>query len=622
MKKLVFLFALLSYALLTLAQNYSYDLVHQKLEFWLDPAKRYITGAVELTFVTAQPADSITVDLASALTVDSVSMDGQKPDFSHENDMINVRFDALPAGLHGMTVYYHGEPATSGFESFSTGTHGDGVPVMWTLSEPYGAKDWFPTKNDLGDKIDSLDVIIHTQPQYIAASNGVLVLDTVVDGVRTFHWKSHYPIATYLVAFALTNYEVYTDTAYLGDTLRIPVMNFVYPEDADYARGMTPYAARCIEYFSQQFIPYPFYKEKYGQAQFGWGGGMEHQTITFVGGFSQSLLSHELAHQWFGDYITCGSWHEIYLNEAFATYLEGLTAQAGLASYTFRDWLLRARNNVLSDPGGSIYVEDTTDVDRIFDYRLTYQKGALFLHQLRWMIGDSAFFAGLRDYLTDPQVVNGYAHTADLKRNLEKACGCDLTYYFDQWLYGEGFPRYTINVRQIDDTTYNVELSQTPLSSGVEFFRLKIPLEFSNDSESTTVILDNTQNSQTFTVTVPFQATHVVFDPQMWLIATANVEFTTILDELVSENMFLVYPTVCDKTLNVVINKDFNASGMIKIRKSNGELVRQIDLPYINQTFRTELDVSGFQSGAYLLEIYAGTGQDLQLKQTIKFIKL
>ncbi len=613
---LTFLF-LLSYAILVFSQNYDYDLTHQKLEFWVNPAIRAIRGAVQINIHLSNRAGNVTVDLADGLTVDSIKSGGILLGFNHENNQITINFSSDVQGDTSFTVFYHGVPPSSGFESFTTSTHNDTVPVMWTLSEPYGARDWFPTKNFLGDKIDSLDVIIHTQPDYIAASNGILVEDTIIGGERILHWKSRYPIATYLVAFAVTNYTVYYDTARIGDTLIVPVMNFIYPESLDRARAATPYAARCMEFYSDRFIPYPFYKEKYGHAQFGWGGGMEHQTITFIGGFSQMLLAHELAHQWFGDYITCGSWHEIYLNESFATYLEGLTAEAGIASYTFRDWLENARSIAFQATSGSIYVDDTTNIDRIFSYRLSYMKGALFLHMLRWTMGDSAFFQGLREYLQDTALANGFAHTRDLKRHLESACGCDLTGLFDDWLYGQGYPDYEISVVQTDSFDYVVEINQTTTDNSVDFFELKVPLLFKGDTADKLVVLNNTENGQTFNVHLPFRVVGVEFDPDLWLLAKADVQLHTSFSELLDTQKIVIYPTLVTSDFWFVIDNSLS-DVEVQIIGLTGKNYYSFHLDLVPKIYKKHLDLGGLQPGVYFFKVLSRG----HLVKTIKFIKL
>jgi len=569
MKKVSLTIWSLIYVLFGFGQNYNYDQEYYRLYFEVDPAVRYIKGEVTIYFSPSNVStDNMSLELSSLLSVDSILFHGQKLTFVHDNDIINVNFPSTVSSQDSITVFYQGEPPEGDFAGFTVSSHNQ-VPVMWTLSEPYGAKDWFPVKQELGDKIDSMDMIVSVPEGYNVAGNGVIVEDYVSNSHHIVHWKTRYPITPYLVAFAVTNYDIYYDYANIGDTLTIPVQNFVYPEDYDYAKESTPDVARTLEFYSDKFGIYPFYKEKYGQAQFGWGGGMEHQTITFLYDFSHSLMAHELAHQWFGDYITCGSWHEIYLNEAFATYLEGLTAEAGIAPYSWYDWKSDKINRVLEyGKTGSVYVDDTTSIARIFSSTLTYNKGALFLHLVRWTIGDSAFFAALRNYLNDPALANGFAHTEDLKRHFEQACNCDLTYLFDDWIYGKGYPVYKITWEQDKNKTLHLQLNQSVTDPSVDFFELKVPLELVGEDADTVIVLNNTAKTQDFYVNLDFWVKNIVFDPQKWLISKA-----TISSEPIDVS---VYPTITENVLNVSFGSGayveswsvYNLSG-IKVMSGN-----------------------------------------------------
>ena len=377
-----------------------YDLVYQRMEWEINPNVKYIKGKVTSYFVSKiNNLNEIEFDLHTLMTVDSVFQNSQKINFSRIDNKIKFQLNNSihEQQLDSVSIYYQGEPGDPGFGAFSKEEH-EGVPIIWTLSEPYGALEWWPCKQSLADKIDSIDIIVNSPEPYRTASNGILVFETVENGHRKMHWKHRYPIATYLVAIAVTNYVDYSDFLDLGDGRKIEILNYVYPEYLSIAQAKTPVTAEIIELFNNIIGEYPFASEKYGHAQFGWGGGMEHQTMSFMGSFNFELVAHELAHQWFGDYITTGSWQDIWLNEGFATYLTGLSYENLLDGVWWPRWKSLNVERIVSDPGGSVFVNDTSNISMIFSGRLSYSKGAYLLHMLRWVLGDDLFFKGLKNY--------------------------------------------------------------------------------------------------------------------------------------------------------------------------------------------------------------------------------
>ncbi|MFN3786031.1 MAG: M1 family metallopeptidase, partial [Thiothrix sp.] len=392
----------------------NYDLKYHRFEWTVDPRVYYIKGTITSYFVpTEANFNEIYFELSKVLRVNSVRYHGQNVNFTLRNDdLLQISLpNVIPTGrLDSLSITYEGAPPRTGFGSFSQTFHNN-VPIIWTLSEPYGSKDWWPSKMDLSDKVDSIDVIVQTPQQYRVASNGLLVAETQQDTLKTFHWRHRYPITPYLVAIGVTNYAVYSDYIRLPEGDTMPILNYVYPEQLTTIRTQTFRTVQSMQLFNNLFGTYPFAKEKYGHAQFGFGGGEEHQTMSFMCCFSHGLQAHELAHQWFGDKVTCGSWRDIWLNEGFATYLEGLTQEAGIGTMDFSTWLRNKIASVTSQPGGSVWVDDTTSVNRIFNGRLSYDKGGMLLHMLRWKLGDTHFFQGVRNYLNDPRLAYGYAKT-------------------------------------------------------------------------------------------------------------------------------------------------------------------------------------------------------------------
>ncbi len=530
----------------TESENYGfYDLIYQRMEWLVDPGIRYIGGKVTsyIKSLTDELAE-VEFDMDTVLMVDSVLHAGNIIEFSRNGNKLVLHLSRSLASdeVDSVAVFYKGEPASSGFGSFTQSVHGpDDIPVIWTLSEPYGAMEWWPCKQSLSDKIDSIDVIVITPEPYRTAGNGVLVSEEVADGYRTMHWKHRYPIATYLVAIAVTNYVDYSDYLELDDGRQVEILNFVYPESQEWAQERTPVTVDMMKFFGDLIGEYPFAEEKYGHAQFGWGGGMEHQTMSFMGNFSFELIAHELAHQWFGNYITLGSWHDIWLNEGFATYLTGLAVENIAGQESFSKWKQRNLREITSFPSGSVYVEDTTNISALFSGRLSYSKGAYLLHMLRWVLGDETFFSGLRNYYNDPEVANGFARHGQFVAHMEAAGDTTLTEFFNDWYYGEGYPIYSLEFSG-DEGQTTLTIFQDSSHPSVDFFEMPVQIRLyspeKNDSADFRLI--HTHDNQEFIVEPGFETAHAAIDPDYWLVSVTDAAVNASLVQYDEE--IKVYP--------------------------------------------------------------------------------
>nr|MDQ6889590.1 T9SS type A sorting domain-containing protein [Bacteroidota bacterium] len=484
-----------------------------------------------------------------------------------------------------------------------------GVPGMWTLSEPYGSRDWWPCKNGLDDKADSIDVFITAPAQYTAASNGLRQSITLAGANKITHWKHRYPIATYLICMAVTNYEEFNNAVQIG-AVNLPMQTFCYPENLSEFQANTPLVLATLQYYSQVFGDYPFIKEKYGHVQFGWGGGQEHQTSTFIVQPSESLMSHELAHQWFGDKITCGSWQDIWLNEGFATHLASMDIEK---KYPLTAIPNRKNEiaNVTALPGGSVWVDDTTNVNRIFDGRLSYRKGSHVLYMLRWKLGDSVFFRSLRQYLNDSSVRFGFARTVDLKKNLESVSGVDLTKFFDEWFYGQGYPSYNVEWSQVGNDHVKIKMNQTTSDPSVSFFELPVALLFKNATQQKSIIVDNKSNGEIFFKDIGFIADSVIIDPEYWLITKSNTS-QKVTDVIAGKNVVQIFPSPFINKISVYL-RNFDASNAeLKIFDLGGKLVYKKPVSVNGSSF-AEINTQAFSRGIYILKIEAG--------ESVKFAK-
>lgn len=587
----------------------NYDVKYHRLEFDVNPTQAFISGNVTTYFEAKEALNQINFDLAGNMTVSQVTQRGTPLSFTQNgNDELVITLPVTQniGVLDSLTISYSGNPVSSGFGSFEVSTH-SGKPILWTLSEPYGAKGWWPCKQDLIDKIDSIDVFI-TSPrlnssgdEYVAVSNGLEQSQVVNGANKTTHYKHLYPIPAYLIAIAVTNYSVYSHQV-PNNGNPFPVINYVYPENLASAQNSTPITVDIINLYSNLFIEYPFSNEKYGHAQFGWGGGMEHTTVSFMGGFSRGLIAHELAHQWFGDKVTCGSWKDIWLNEGFATYLAALTIENLDGNSTFRIWKQQTINNITSQPNGAVYLSntDTLSVNRIFNGRLSYDKGAMVLHMLRKKLGDATFFQGCQNYLNDPAHAYGYAKSQDFIGIMEATSGQNLSEFFNDWLFNQGYPSYTIEWNQPTSNQISVRVSQTQSDASVSYFEMPVPIRvLGTQGEVMDLILNNTTNNQLFTNAINFTVNDIIFDPEFDIISKNNTVQLGI-NESVTELPFLMYPNPVSQAVYIQKPESLQITE-VRIYDALGQLLSQ-------RSFEPILDVSSFSTGMLFVQFQTNTG--------------
>jgi aminopeptidase N len=598
----------------------NFDVKYYRCEWEVDPAVRYINGKVTVYFKMLSASSSIELDLMNTLMVDSVKRSNIVYGFSQTINTVLINFPTtINTGvLDSVSIWYKGVPANTGFGSFIQDVHAS-TPVMWTLSESYGSRDWWPCKNGINDKADSIDVFITNPNMYKAASNGMLQSETALAGNKTrAHWKHRYPIASYLVCMAVTNYVTFNNSVQLG-TVNLPMLTYCYPESLTAFQTNTPLVLDAMQYFHNTFTPYPFINEKYGHVQFGWGGGMEHQTSTFIVNTNEYLMAHELAHQWFGDKITCNSWEDIWLNEGFATYLgySHLEIKYPANSLIYRRNLI---NSITSLPGGTVKVQDTTNLSQIFNGRLSYNKGSYLLFMLRFILGDDVFFRSMRRYQQDPALAYGNATTADFKRNMEAESGKNLTYFFDQWYTGQGFPSYQVKWNVLDTNCVNIKLSQTTsMPTATPFFKLPVALKFKNATQEKTIVLDNSTNGETFIRTLGFKADTVLVDPGLWLVTKNNTtEKTADLNDgsctpppppppaNSGEGIVDIWPNPITNPFIISLH-DFNDdNALMTIYNKIGQRLYNQTIPLAFGIAQVKVPMSSWARGVYIVKVVSG----------------
>ena len=501
-----------------------YDVRHYHLALDLNTTTRVITATNTIeAVVTGAPLTQLALDFGSQMTATAARVGGAPATFAWDLGVLTVNLDRAyaPGEKVVVAVDYSGNPSSS---YFGWSTYG-GQPLIWTLSEPYGAPVWWPCKDVNTDKADSVALDVTVPSTLTVVSNGTLAgVDTPVAGRKTYRWRERHPICPYLVSLAIHPYATFNQVYHPAGGGTMPVTHWVVPAELGNATAGFAPTVDMITAFAAAFGEYPFVDEKYGHAQFPWGGGMEHQTCTslYYGTYAEYIIAHELGHQWFGDLVTCADFSHVWLQEGFATWLEAYWKEVRYGAASYQAEMAAAR---YLGPG-TIIVEDPTDFSAIFDYSLSYQKASWVPHMLRHVVGDAAFFAGLQLYRSR----HGYgsATTEQFRAAMEDASGLDLGAFFQQWIYGQYYPRYDWAwTAEPAGAGWRVRLRVEQSQTNTGLFTMPLDVQVGTDSGPLTFTVQNSQAEQWYAFDVPSMPTGVALDPDNWVLCEKRFQATS-----------------------------------------------------------------------------------------------
>ena len=611
-----------------------YDVKYYKLDLALENNSLNVAGSVWMRVrVGAEALDSLAFELYQApagsaatvasLLIDSVVVNGRRSPGIRRAGPDATAGLAQPAAAGSLAdarIYYHGTAPSGNSAAIGNGLSTRSqvqvgsttfpFNVTWSLSEPFSAHEWFPCKQVLTDKADSTDVWVTTTAANKVGSNGVLVRTVPLPNSRVrYEWKSRHPIDYYLISVAVAPYIEYVNYASPVGGPRIPVVNYVYNQAAlTYYQTEIDRTPGFIENYSALCGTYPFADEKYGHSMAPLGGGMEHQTMTTQDGFDFTLTAHELFHQWWGDNVTCASWEDIWLNEGFASYGEYLSLQAFSSPAAARNWMDNA-HRYAQRSAGSIYVADTANVNRIFDYYLSYKKGASVIHMLRYLLNDDTkFFRALRTY--QRQFSGGTARTADLQRVFEGEAGRPLDYFFQQWFRGRGYPTFNGRWNQ-SGGGFVLRIEETAVGPDfTAFFDTDVDYRLTfTDGTSQTVRLHQGQPTETFRFAVNGTVASVAVDPDQWVLdktTTAPVRDNTLLVTPTAgvAPLFTLYPNPCRDQLQLAALPAVTRL-VAEVLDATGRVVLRQPVP----AALPQLDTHALAPGLYYLRLLGPEGQ-------------
>ena len=602
---------------------FKYDVKFYWLDLEVTNTETYVSGSVTINASSIVTLDTFAFELVDALTIDAFLFNGvQYTGYTRQEDNVLYPIEAIgPGEDFTVTIFYHGNPASGGFFSGLSYAHSNtwDKDVVWSLSEPFNAKVWFPVKQDLEDKADSVWVFLTTSAENMAGSQGLLTNTVLLaDNKIRYEWKSKYPIDYYLISYAVTDYQEYNIYAHPeamnGDSILI--QNFIYdsPGYLESYKADIDETAGMIETLSDLYILYPFSDEKYGHCLTQLGGGMEHQTMTTLGGFSFGLVAHELGHMWFGDNVTCATWSDIWINEGFATYSDNLCREYILGWNSAEQNMLSKQQDVMSNNGGSTYIPENEIYEgnewRIFNGRLSYNKGAVIIHTLRHEIqNDSIFFDVMGTFQT--QYTGSTATGADFRDVAEDVTGMDFHQFFEQWYYGQGFPKYNYEWYSTENT-FHLTSTQTTSSTVTPLFEMLIDYKlFFSDGTDTIVHLYQSDNLNEFEVYTGKTTTSFEVDPNNWTMEDVQ-SITVVVEEKDSPVYFSVGPNPANDYLNVFMLNPSSKNKQIEILDISGKII------YQTSTFdnKKTLNTSTLPSGVYLVRV--NDGQNSLVKRFVK----
>lgn len=586
----------------------SINAIYYHLDLAITSDPDFLKGSVTINSLSRENNLSrIFYDLSDNLNVDSVTHSSGTVSFKHTDNKIYITLPHLfdVNELISLTVHYHGVPVPTGYGSFIFGSHGNNEPAIWTLSEPFGSSDWFPCKNTPGDKVDSSKVWLTCSDKLIAVSNGLLT-ETLNngDGTLTFKWRNSYPIANYLISLAISNYAEYNFFFRYSPADSMPVVNYIYPENLEGLKKQLFKTNHMLEVFSAKYGPYPFLNEKYGHAEFGRLAGMEHQTISSIGVFGDNIMAHELSHQWFGDKITCRNWENIWLNEGFATYGEAIWQEESGGQQAY-DEFIQLRMSDAKRAVGSIYVQDVNSIEQIFSGNRSYAKGCIVLHMLRNVVGDSVYFNIIRTYANDTLVAYKTAVTSDFVNVAEKVSGKSLSYFFDQWIFGENYPVYNASwtTSAAGDGNYKALITITQdVNTNPEFFTMPLQIQVFTQSGDTIFNVFNSAQTQTFELMVSSNPLEFRIDPNHHILRDVRGEIVIPVSFTLSQN----FPNPFNPSTTISYQLGKPSEVTLKIYNVLGEEISIIKKGIQREgNYSVDFNATGLASGVYFYKITA-----------------
>lgn len=487
------------------------DCLHIKLELNVNVAEKHVYGKARIDLVALREVSSIVLNAVNFETsAVRLAIDGRKPvavEYVNDGEKIEVLpADNLKTGQKmSLFIDYALDNPETGLHFFGPSQNEPDVPyIVWSQGESTNNSHWFPCFDHPNER-QTTEMIVTTQRGFQVSSNGHLVSkkENRADDTVTFHWLQDKPHVAYLVTLIVGEFEIVTDT-WRGK----PVEYWVHPRYEERVERTFKNTKRMLDFFSDQIgVEYPW--DRYAQlCCHAFGGGMENTAATTLGenalhdersildSNSDGLIAHELAHQWWGDLLTCRDWAHIWLNEGFASYFQALWKEEDLGADEFAYDMYRKAGSAKRGGKERPIVDRNYESPRsMFDSR-AYPKGAWVLHMMRRRLGDELFWKALNRYASDHAYKT--VETVDLRKAVEQVSGRTFERFFYDWTQRPGHPEVTVSYKWLsDDKLAKVTVKQTQEAPAFHF-PMKLEFHFDDDAQPVTVLRDISEKEMSF----------------------------------------------------------------------------------------------------------------------------
>lgn len=595
-----------------------FDVLHYEIDIAFNPARYEFEGSVRtvvLSLVDSLYTLDFNADYLNLLEIREIG--GELLSWNH-NKVTNILSINLNKGCPKGEQIEIEMDFSGGFLSKALKFDSyNGNPIIYSFAEPWDAKSWFPCKDFPDDKA-TFEIYYSVPANLFATSNGNLIDykdETRWDKpYRRYHWRENYPMSTYNLMIAASDY-VRLDDYFVyapGDTM--PITHYVYPSKIDAAKTDFDVAPSMLEFFSSKFGLYPFVKEKYGVVLWNHEGAMEHQTMTslwddYVTGKHESddAYAHELAHQWFGNCITCKDWVNVWLNEGFATYASALWFEHVNGFEWLKTYMLKISKMKSWFDGPVLREEDSNYFSYYFDY-VVYYKGAAILHMLRHIVGDETFFKILQSYINNPKLRYGTAETKDFIYESEKQYGASLDWFFTPWLTRSDSLQYQWSWKTFSNSG-NTDLVLVVEQLNEKTYKMPVDFRIKTETSQIDTMFWIEKNHEEFHITLSENVQDIELDPDNWIMCNkTRVEFTNAEENnsslfFLSQN--LPNPFNPSTTITFSIPESGNVS--VEIFNVTGQKVKTLVNGFMSAgEHSVKWDANGFSAGVYFYKVKSG----------------